>query len=69
MVGYSKSYPKLRYLKNLKLFSISAYSIAKKKRRILLFLIAFSWETDLCVTLGDFTVKKRKIEKGNLKID
>ena len=27
-------------------------------------LKAFSWETDLSVTLGDFTVKKRKIRKG-----
>ena len=40
----------------------------------MLFLKAFSWETDLWVTLGDFTVKKknktkqknRKIGKGNL---
>ena len=32
----------------------------------LLFLKAFSWEADLLVTLGDFTVKKRKIGKGNL---
>ena len=27
---------------------------------------AFSWETDLWVTLGDFTGKTRKIGKGNL---
>ena len=26
----------------------------------------FFWETDLWVTLDDFTVKKRKIWKGNL---
>ena len=26
----------------------------------------FGWETDLWVTLGDFTVKKLKIGKGNL---
>ena len=32
----------------------------------LLFLKAFSWEADLLVTLGDFTVKKRKIGKRNL---
>ena len=39
----------------------------KKKNGFLLFLEAFSWETDLCVTLCDFTVKKtRKIGKGNL---
>ena len=33
----------------------------------MLFLKAFSWETDLLVTLGDFAVKKtRKIRKENL---
>ena len=31
-----------------------------------LFLSAFSWETDLLVTLSDFTVKNAKIVKGNL---
>ena len=41
-----------------------AYIVAKKKKKkkkktgFLLFLIAFSWETDVWVTLGDFTVKK-----------
>ena len=30
----------------------------------MLFLKAFSWETDLGVTLGDFTVKKLKIFEG-----
>ena len=29
----------------------------KKGDRLLLFLKAFAWETDLWVTLGDFTVK------------
>ena len=29
-------------------------------------LKVFSWETDLWVTLGDFTVKKQKNGKGNL---
>ena len=38
----------------------------KKADGFLLFLKAFSWETDLLVTLGDFTLKKRKIGKGNL---
>ena len=38
----------------------------KKGDVFLLFSKAFSWETDLWVTLGDFTVKKRKIGKGNL---
>ena len=36
-----------------------------KAGQFLLFLKAFSWETDLLVALGDFTVKKRKIWKGN----
>ena len=47
---------------------ISAYSFAKKKKAtgFCSFLKAFSWETDLWVTLGDFTVQKRKIGKGNL---
>ena len=40
----------------------------KKATVFLLFLKSFSWETDLWVTLGDFTVKKRKIEKGNLSL-
>ena len=39
-----------------------AYSSAKKKgNRFLLFLKTFSWETDFWVTLGDFTVKNKKI--------
>ena len=41
----------------------------KKKKKgdgFLLFLKAFSWETDLWVTLGDFMVKIKKIGKGNL---
>ena len=43
---------------------IWAYSPAKKKGDgFLLFLKAFSWETDLCVTLDDFTVKKKKKKK------
>ena len=36
----------------------------KKKKKamvFLLFLKAFSWETDLWVTLGDFTVKNAKL--------
>ena len=63
---------KLRYHKNLKLFSIRIKELSepivlrKKGAGFLLFLKAFSWETDLWVTLGDFTVKKRKIGKGNL---
>ena len=32
----------------------------------LFFFKAFSWETDHWVMLGDFTVKNRKIGKGNL---
>ena len=67
---------KLRYLKNLKLFSIWVKElfepiVLRKKMNIndryLLFLKAFSWETDLWVTVGDFTTKQtRKIGKENL---
>ena len=35
----------------------------KKTDRFLLFLKAFSWETDLWVTLGDFTVKNAKLRR------
>ena len=38
----------------------------------LFFLKAFSWETDLWVSLGDFTVKNTKLEReicSKLKID
>ena len=38
----------------------------EKTDGFLLFLKAFSWETDLWVAPGDFAVKKRKIGKGNL---
>ena len=50
------------------LFEPIALSKKKKKKKgdgFLLFLKSFSWETDLWVTLGDFTVKKWKIGKGN----
>ena len=61
---------KLRYLENLKLFSVGVKElfepIVLKKKKPTGFLKAFSSETDLCVTLGDFTVKKREIGKGNL---
>ena len=54
---------------NTSIIIIWAYSFAEKTDEFLLFLKAFSWETDLCVTLGDFTVKKtRKIWKGNLHL-
>ena len=45
---------------------IWAYSFEKKADRFLLFLKAFSWETNLLVMLRDFTVKKCEIGKGNL---
>ena len=54
-------------LKNLKLFSIRVKELFepivlwKKGDGFLLFLKAFSWETDLWVTLGDFTVKNAKL--------
>ena len=63
---------KLRYLKNLKLFSsrvkelFEPIVLRRKGDGFLLFLKAFSSETILKVTLGDFAVKKRKIGKGNL---
>ena len=42
--------------------------LRKKGDGFLLLLKAFSWETDLWVTLGDFTVKKHKLGKGNLSV-
>ena len=72
-IGHSVLFEfKLRYLKNPKLFSIRVKELfepivlKKKGDGFALFLKAFSWEIDLWVTLGDFTVKKRKIGKGNL---
>ena len=41
-------------------------ALRRKGDGFLLFLKAFSWVTNLWVTLGDFKVKKSKIEKGNL---
>ena len=38
----------------------------KKATGFCFFSKVFSWETDLWVTLGNFTVKKLKIGKGNL---
>ena len=58
---------KLSYLKNLKLFSIKVKELSepivlwrKKTSIISSFYKHFSWETDLWVTLGDFTVKNAK---------
>ena len=54
-------------LKNLKLFSIKVKKLfepivlRRKADCFLLFLKAFPWETDLWVTLGDFTVKNVKL--------
>ena len=42
--------------------------LRKKGDGFLLFLKVISWETDLWVTPGDFTVKKRKIGKRNLSL-
>ena len=63
---------KLRYLENLKLFSIRVKQLfepvyLRKKRRVLALLKAFSSETDLWVTL--ILSKKRKIGKGNLYLN
>ena len=62
---------KLRYFKNLKMFSVRVKElfkpIVKKRRRMLaLFLLAFSEETDFKVTLGDF---EQNSEGKCLKID
>ena len=57
---------KLRYHENLQLFSIRVKEsfepiiLWKNVDGFLLFLKAFSWETDFWVTLGDFTVKNAK---------
>ena len=59
---------KLSYLKNLKLFSIRVKELSepivlwRKGDRFQLFLQAFSWETNLWVTRGDFTVKTQNWE-------
>ena len=61
-IGYSLPWFKLRYLKNLRSFSIKGKDLFEplvlrtKAAKILLFLKAFPWVTDL--TLGDFRVKK-----------
>ena len=69
---------KLRYLKNVKLFSIGVnwliepLVLPRKGDGCLLFLKAFSWETDLWVTLGDFAFKHAKLGMEiciQLKID
>ena len=63
---------KFRFLKILKLFSIIVKELWKlivlwrTGDGFLHFLKAFSWETDVWVTLGNFTVKHAKIGKGNL---
>ena len=66
---------KLRYLKNLKLFSIRVKESVEpivlwiRGNGFVFSLKAFLWETDLWATLGmlgDITVKKCKIGKGNL---
>ena len=62
---------KLSYLKNLKLFSIRVKELSepivlwRKGDGFQLFSQAFCWETDLWVTLGDFTVKKTQNWEGN----
>ena len=60
---------KCRYLKNVKLFLIREKELFepivlwKQGNKFLLFLRAFSRETDLWVMLGDFTVKDAKFGK------
>ena len=57
---------KFRYLKNVELSLdkelFEPIVLQEKKRRFLLFLKAFPWETDLWVTLGDFTVRTQNWE-------
>ena len=68
---------KIRYLNNLKLFSVGIKELIepivlwKKADGFLFFLKALSSETDLLVTLTDFTVKNAKFgrEICILKID
>ena len=42
---------------------IWAYNLRKKATSFLLFLKAFSWETDIWIALGDFAVKNAKLER------
>ena len=66
---YCYSEFKLRYLDNLKLFSTKVkelfepiYIVLQRNADgLLLFLKALSWETDLWVTLRNFTVKNPKL--------
>ena len=69
---------KLRYLKNLKLFSISvneiieAYSFTEKRRRVFALFKSIFLKTDLWETLGDSAVKNVKLGRKIcvlLKID
>ena len=61
-------------LNNLKLFSLGIKELfepivlrnKKKGDRLLFFLKAFSWETDLWVTLGDFTGKTQNWERKSV---
>ena len=43
-----------------------AYSFEKKGDGLLLFIKAFSWDTDLWVMLGDFKGEKSKLGKRNV---
>ena len=63
---------KLRYLKNLKLFSIRVKEsfepivLQKRRRDFALFITFFLRNRSLSNAIGDFTVKNnRKIRKGN----
>ena len=73
MIVYCYLKFKLLCPKNLKLFPIRKKEmfelivLRKETEGFLLFLKALSWETDLWVTLRDFTVKKKK-KKKKLKL-
>ena len=68
-------FPSIAILKTLNIFNYNkiivwAYTFAKKNRRVLLSLKAFSWEDNLWVTLddyGDITITKQKQKKTGKK--
>ena len=61
---------KKQYLKNMKFFAIWVKALSKPgvSQRKSFCSFSFSWETNLWVTLGDFTVKKWNIMKENLNL-
>ena len=76
LVGYSVLLPWIQTLLSLKLETVFKLSntnylsplFCGKSDGFLVFLKAFSWETDLWIALDDFTRNKGKNKKRNLKI-